>query len=272
MLWLYIDEMIPFPNIDPVAFHIGPLPVRWYALAYIAGVILGWRYAVALVRKEPRWPTEPLFEAYISWVILGIVLGGRMGYVLFYNLPMFLQHPLEIFMLWHGGMSFHGGFLGVLAATALFCRRHALSFLTFTDVVCCVVPIGLFFGRIANFINGELFGRVSDVPWAMVFPHGGDLPRHPSQLYHAGLEGLSLLLILGLMARHERIRAREGFLSGMFLVLYGVFRGFVECFREPDAQIGFLFGGITMGQILCIPMIFFGLLLLARARQKHNPA
>lgn len=260
--------MLAFPNIDPVAFEIGPVAVRWYALAYIAGVLLGWRYAAHLARLDPRWPDAKLFEDFMTWIVFGIVLGGRIGYVLFYNLDYFIKHPAEIFMIWHGGMSFHGGFLGVLAAAWFFTRKHNIKFLTFTDVICCVVPIGLFFGRVANFINGELFGRVSDAPWAMVFPRGGDAPRHPSQLYHAALEGLALLLILSLLARNEKLRGRTGFLSGMFLILYGLFRGFVEFFREPDAQIGFLMGGVTMGQILCVPMLGFGIWLALHAFKK----
>lgn len=260
--------MLSFPNIDPVALHLGPLPIRWYALAYIAGVILGWRTAVHLARLDPRWPPARLFEDFMTWVVLGIVLGGRAGYVLFYNFQFFLQNPMEIFMVWHGGMSFHGGFLGVLAASYFFCVRHKLSYFSFTDVLACVVPIGLFFGRVANFINGELFGRVADVPWAMIFPRGGDLPRHPSQLYHAGLEGLLLFVILFVLAHNKDVRGKTGLLSGLFLVLYGVFRGFVEFFREPDEQIGFLFGGATMGQLLCIPMLIAGAWLIVKAARK----
>jgi phosphatidylglycerol:prolipoprotein diacylglycerol transferase len=264
--------MIAFPNIDPVAFHIGPLAVRWYALAYMAGVLAGWRYLLYLGRlTPPQGPAPKVYDDYISWAVLGIILGGRLGYVLFYNFDYFLLHPAEALMLWHGGMSFHGGAAGVILATWVFCRRNKIHFLTFADRMVCVVPIGLFFGRIANFINGELYGRVADVPWAMVFPRGGDLPRHPSQLYHAALEGLALLLILSVLAHRPDIREKRGFLGGTFLLFYGLFRGFVEFFREPDVQIGFLWGGVTMGQLLCIPMIAAGAWLIAQSYKKLSP-
>ncbi|MBI3418525.1 MAG: prolipoprotein diacylglyceryl transferase [Proteobacteria bacterium] len=189
-------KSMPFPHLDPVALQIGPLAIRWYALAYIAGVILGWLYAKHLAKANPRGPAPDLYTEVLSWLVFGILIGGRLGYVLFYNGPYYLQHPLEALEIWHGGMSFHGGALGVIGSCWFFCKRHKISYLAFMDIVVCVVPIGLFFGRLANFVNGELFGRASDVPWAMVFPHGGPLPRHPSQLYEAGLEGLLLLAIL----------------------------------------------------------------------------
>lgn len=256
--------MLPFPNIDPVALQIGPVAIRWYALAYIAGVIFGWRYAKYLTTRYPCAIKPEHFLEFVSWAIFGILLGGRLGYVLFYNLSHYMQNPLDALMLWHGGMSFHGGLVGVILACLLFCRKYQLRFFAFTDILACVVPIGLFFGRLANFINGELFGRAADVPWAMVFPRGGDVPRHPSQLYEAGLEGLLLLLLMGILVRQERCRGREGFLSGLFLIGYGILRAFAECFREPDIQIGFLAGGTTMGQLLCIPMLAAGVWILFR--------
>ncbi|HVY12198.1 MAG TPA: prolipoprotein diacylglyceryl transferase [Alphaproteobacteria bacterium] len=254
-----------FPQIDPVALHLGPLSIRWYALAYITGVVFGWLYARALAKANPKGPNPELYSDVLSWVVMGILLGGRIGYVLFYNAPYYLQHPLEALMLWRGGMSFHGGALGVIIACWFFCKLHKVSYLAFMDIVVCVVPIGLFFGRLANFVNGELYGRPADVPWAMVFPHGGPLPRHPSQLYEATLEGVVLFSILGLLARSPKIRAREGFLSGAFLALYALFRAFLENFREPDAQVGFLWMGLTMGQILCVPMALFGIYLILRS-------
>ena len=260
--------MLAFPNIDPVALQIGPLAIRWYALAYIAGVVFGWRYAQTLAAKARTGPTPEHFTDFITWLVLGILLGGRIGYVLFYNPDFYLSHPLDALMIWHGGMSFHGGLLGVIVATFLFCRANKLRFFAMTDIMACVTPIGLFFGRIANFINGELYGRTTDVSWGMVFPRGGDLPRHPSQLYEAALEGILLLLILNVLARNKSLQTREGFLSGMFLILYGLFRSFVECFREPDVQIGFLAGGTTMGQLLCIPMIAFGGWLVWKSQLK----
>ncbi len=262
--------MLTFPNIDPIALQIGPLAIRWYALAYIAGVILGWRYAQTLARRFQTGVNDEHFTDFVSWVVIGILLGGRFGYVLFYNFDFYIEHPLDALMIWHGGMSFHGGLLGVIISALLFCRHHGLRFFAFTDIMACVTPFGLLFGRIANFINGELYGRTSDVPWAMVFPRGGDLPRHPSQLYEAGLEGLLLLVILGMLARQQALQAREGFLSGMFLILYGLFRSFAECFREPDIQIGFLAGGATMGQILSIPMIAFGVWLVWKSKPIKN--
>lgn len=257
---------IPFPAIDPVLIQLGPFAVRWYALAYIAGLVLGWRYMRALSARPPAVLSLERLDDLLVWVTLGVVLGGRLGYVLFYKPLYFLAHPLEVVFLWQGGMSFHGGALGVIAATALFCRKHRLAFLAVTDLVACAVPIGLGLGRIANFINGELFGRASDAPWAMVFPHGGPLARHPSQLYEALLEGLALFVALAWLWRKEALRRRIGWLSGAFLVGYGLARSLAEFFREPDAHIGFLVGGVTMGQILSLPMIAAGLWLIGRAK------
>lgn len=253
-----------FPDINPVALQLGSFAIRWYALAYIMGVLLGWAYALHLARKEPERIAPVHYDNVVSWIILGILLGGRLGYVLFYNLPQYLAHPLEILMVWHGGMAFHGGLSGVILATWLYCRRHRLRYLAFMDIIACVTPIGLFFGRIANFINGELVGRVTDSPLGMIFPHGGPLPRHPSQLYQAGLEGVVLFGILNLCVRIPRLRQREGFLCGVFLFGYGVLRSIGELFREPDQQLGFLAGGLSMGQWLCVPMLLAGLFLMCR--------
>lgn len=258
--------MLPFPNISPIAFEVGPLAVRWYALAYIAGVVLGWRGALYLARRSPHAPAPQKIDDVISWLILGILLGGRLGYVLFYNLDHYIKNPFDALMIWHGGMAFHGGLLGVIIAAALFCWKNKIAFLSLTDLLAPVAPIGLFFGRIANFINGELYGRITDVPWGMVFPHGGDVPRHPSPLYQAGLEGLLLFIILFTLAHNKNLLARRGFLSGLFLVLYGIVRCVGELFREPDAHIGFLLAGTTMGQLLSIPMIIIGATLLMRSR------
>lgn len=259
---------LAFPDVNPVAFSLGSLPVRWYALAYLAGFILGLRYCLALARLSPFGLTEKHFDDFLTWAIIGTILGGRLGYVLFYNGDEYFAHPLEIFQVWHGGMSFHGGMLGVIGAAWLYTRQQKLSFFPFTDVLACVTPIGLFFGRLANFVNGELYGRASDVPWAMIFPRGGDVPRHPSQLYEAGLEGIVLGLIMFVLSRQSRFRARPGFLSGTFLFFYGVFRLSVEFVREPDQQLGFLFGGATMGQMLCAPMILFGLYIVLRSERR----
>ena len=258
---------IPFPTIDPVAVAIGPFVVRWYALAYIAGLLIGWRYCLVLADRPPRLIERRDIDDFLVWATLGVVLGGRIGYVLFYQPGYYLQHPIEALYLWHGGMSFHGGALGVTLAIVLFRRARRLPVLAFSDVVAEAIPIGLFFGRIANFINGELFGRETDVPWAMAFPNGGPVPRHPSQLYEAVCEGLLLFLLL-LIAEHRGARRRPGIVTGLFLVGYAVARMSGELFRQPDAQLGFLVLGTTMGQLLSIPVLIAGILLIWWARRQ----
>ena len=265
MPWL----VIPFPQIDPILVQVGPFAIRWYALAYIAGILLGWLYARALIRRPHLWNgsppmTETDFDDFVLWVTLGIILGGRTGYVLFYNLPHFASHPFEIFQLWHGGMSFHGGFTGCVLAVVLFARKQGIPILSLGDVTCAVGPIGLFLGRLANFINGELWGRATDVPWAMVFPTGGPVARHPSQLYEATLEGLVLLVVLFALIRAGALK-RPGLIIGAFAVVYAIARTFCEFFREPDAQLGFLWGGATMGQLLSVPLFLAGLAFIAYA-------
>jgi len=261
--------VIAFPMIDPVLVEIGPFAIRWYALAYIAGILLGWRLARVLVQRPPAVATTEQVDDFVTWVTLGIILGGRLGYVLFYRPGYYVTAPWEALYVWQGGMSFHGGALGVIIAIFLFARRNGLDVLAFGDRVACVVPIGIFFGRCANFINGELWGRVTDVPWAMVFPTGGPEPRHPSQLYQAFLEGVCLFALLMLLARSERIRARPGILCGTFLAGYGVARIIGEVFRQPDAHLGFLLAGATMGQMLSVPMILVGGWLILRAKERH---
>jgi len=264
MLILPILPILTFPRIDPILISIGPLAVRWYALAYIVGIIAGWIYARAIIASPKLWGgaapfTVAAFDDFIVWITLGIILGGRIGYVLFYNFAHFSEHPVEILQLWNGGMSFHGGMLGSVLATVLFAFRRGISVLSLGDVTLAVAPIGLFLGRIANFINGELWGRPSDMPWAMIFPSGGPIPRHPSQLYEAALEGLLLLVVLGVLVRCGALR-RPGLVSSSFAVGYGVLRIFCEFFREPDAQLGFLWGGLTMGMLLSIPLILAGVI------------
>ena len=254
---------LAFPSIDPVLIQIGPFAIRWYALAYIIGLVAGWRYVRRLVQR-PGWQLTPLdVDDLLLYVTLGVVLGGRLGYVLFYRPGYYLSQPLEALAVWQGGMSFHGGVVGVIAAMWLFARLRKRSFLEVGDAVVCAVPIGLFLGRIANFINGELFGRVTDVPWGIVFPHGGPEPRHPSQLYEAGLEGVLLFVVLAVFAWRLRDPATAGRLSGIFLIGYALARSFAELFREPDAHLGFLWGGVTMGQLLSLPMLAVGLALVA---------
>ncbi|MFP4097920.1 MAG: prolipoprotein diacylglyceryl transferase [Alphaproteobacteria bacterium] len=249
-----------FP-VDPVAFSIGPLVVRWYALAYLSGFLLGWRYALHFVKRIPRLGlgTENV-DDFLSWAVVGVILGGRLGYVLLYNLDYYLQEPLEILKIWHGGMSFHGGIIGVITALYIYTRKHELNLLSMADVLSVSAPIGLFFGRLANFINAELYGRVTTLPWGIVFPGAGDAPRHPSQLYQAFLEGIILFLVLHFVSRSASYR--PGVLSALFLILYGLMRGLIEFVRAPDPQIGLIGGLFTMGQILCIPMVIIGCALI----------
>ena len=269
--------LITFPVFDPVAFSIGWFVIRWYALAYIGGIVLGWIYARSLVKKQRLWGgpvpiTLVQLDDFILWVTIGIIVGGRTGYVLFYNPAFFIQHPAEIFQLWNGGMSFHGGFLGCVAAVMLFARKNGISILSLGDITTAVGPIGLFLGRLANFINSELWGRTADasVPWAMVFPNGGPDPRHPSQLYEAGLEGILLFAILAVMIRMGALK-RPGLILGSFIAIYGLARITGEFFREPDPQLGFLWGGLTMGMLLSVPMIIVGAILMMMAWRRKAP-
>ena len=283
MTFALILPVLAFPAIDPIIVEIGPFAVRWYALAYISGLILGWRYVLRLTGDLPTRAIqvtdehgktttvqEPVVsrlavDDFLVWATIGVVLGGRLGYVLFYKPGFYFENPLNILTVWQGGMSFHGGLLGVCVATILFCRKRDIPLFTFADMLGAAAPIGLFFGRIANFINGELFGRAADVPWAMVFPYGGPLARHPSQIYEALLEGLVLFVVMAILWRRPGLRAKPGTLAGLFFIGYGAARITAEFFREPDAYLGFLFQGATMGQLLCLPMIAFGLWLIWRA-------
>jgi phosphatidylglycerol:prolipoprotein diacylglycerol transferase len=249
---------IPFPAFDPVMIQIGPLAIRWYALAYIVGLLLGWRCLRRLVQR-PGWRITPeQLDDLLLYVTLGVVLGGRLGYVLFYRPEHYLSDPLDALSIWRGGMSFHGGMLGVIVASALFARLRGLSALEIFDAIAVAAPIGLLLGRIANFVNSELFGRVADVPWAVIFPNGGPQARHPSQLYEAGLEGLVLLAVMIWVGWRPRVPGSAGRLGGIFLIGYGIARSIAELFREPDAHLGFLAGGITMGQLLSLPMVLVG--------------
>lgn len=280
--------VIPFPEIDPILFQIGPFAIRWYALAYIAGLVLGWRYIVKLlttphiwppsnqkkkVKFAPNMPATPLdIDDLLVWITLGVILGGRIGYVLFYQPAMIFQEPARIFAVWQGGMSFHGGFLGVIVGGALFCLKHKLDIIRVGDLVAATAPIGLFFGRIANFINSELWGRTTDMPWGVIFPNGGPLPRHPSQLYEAFLEGIVLFIVLRLSTHHARSLFKPGFTMGLFMIGYGASRIVIEFFRKPDAHIGYLAGDfVTMGMILSLPMILAGAAFVWRT-SAHAPS
>ncbi|PLX38777.1 MAG: prolipoprotein diacylglyceryl transferase [Hyphomicrobiales bacterium] len=256
--------ILPYPAIDPVLIEIGPLALRWYALAYIAGIMIGWWYARRLVMNDRLWgavkrPTVLQIDDFVLWATIGIVFGGRLGYVLLYKPAYYAANPLDIVKVWEGGMAFHGGILGVTVAMTLFSRLRGLTAWTLFDVISAVVPIGLFFGRIANFVNAELYGRPSDVSWAMVFPTDPlGLPRHPSQLYEAALEGLLLFAFLAVLT-HMLLRFRRpGFVTGAFVAGYGVARIVAELFRMPDDHLGFLAGALTMGMVLSIPMVIVG--------------
>lgn len=263
-----------FPQFDPVLVHLGPLTIRWYALSYIVGIVLGIALLRRLVVLAPRVCSPEQADDFLGWVTMGVLLGGRLGYVLFYQPGYYLTHPLSMLEVWHGGMSFHGGALGVIIAMALFSWRNKLNFLAFADRGTVAVPIGLALGRMANFINGELWGREApaSLPWAMIFPDAGGIPRHPSQLYEALTEGVLLFTIMFIASRKQSIRERPGFLAGLFLAGYGCARSFCEFFREPDSFLGFLPGGITMGQLLCVPMIVAGVALMVHARSKPTYA
>lgn len=250
--------MIPYPDIKPYIIKIGPLQVRWYGLMYL----LGFASSYLLVRyqaKKKRLPIDrQLIDDLYFYLILGLIIGARLGYVVFYNLSEYLKNPLEVFALWHGGMSFHGGLIGSVISGYIFWRKRKVDFWLFSDMIIATAPIGLGLGRIGNFINGELFGRVSTVPWAMVFPGGGPLPRHPSQLYEALGEGVLLFVLLWFLK--DRIR-KPGILTACFLLFYGIIRFFLEFFRQPDPQLGFIISFLTMGQILCLAMIVAGAVL-----------
>ena len=261
---------LPFPALDPVLISIGPFAIRWYALAYIGGLLLGWRYMRALTAKPPVAAATEDVDDFLLWATLGVVLGGRLGYVLFYRPGYYIANPIEIFAVWQGGMSFHGGIVGVALGGIAFVRRRGLAALPFADRLACAAPLGLFLGRLANFINGELWGRVADVPWAMVFPRGGPLARHPSQLYQAALEGLLLFAVLHVLQRRDSLRARPGLLAGVFIAGYGLARIVGEMFREPDAHIGFLALGTTWGQWLSLPMVAIGAVLIARGLRRKE--
>ena len=277
--------VLPFPEIDPALFTVTlggyQFSLRWYALAYIAGLVIGWRLVVALMRRPRLWPNEkaPMSPAQpedlLVWMVIGVVLGGRLGYALFYNPGYYLTHPLEVLEVWQGGMSFHGGFLGVIAGILLFTHRYSLPLFQVGDAVALAAPPGVFFGRIANFINGELWGRTTDVPWSMVFPGAGPEPRHPSQLYEAGLEGLLLGAVIWWLALRRDWLKMPGRIIGAFFIGYGMARSFVENFRQWDAHIGFALeiggGGLTMGQLLSLPMILIGCVFLIAAR-RPDPA
>ncbi len=254
---------IAFPTIDPVIVTIyGPFAIRWYSLAYIAGILLGWWHLLWHNKSQHIVMNDEAKDNIIVWIIVSIVIGGRLGYVLFYQLAHYLSNLKEIFYLWSGGMSFHGGMAGFAIGLYLFARKYNIPPLKFGDLLAASAPIGLFFGRIANFINGELYGRITSSPLGVIFPSGGPLPRHASQIYEAILEGLVLFIILNIAAIKGNSLKKPGFITGLFLILYSIFRIIVENFREPDIHLGYILPNVTMGQILSLPMLFIGIFLL----------
>lgn len=263
---------LPFPDIDPIALQLGPIAIHWYGVGYVVGILFGWWYSRRLVANQALWaggqpPMKPEdLDDFLMWAAIGIVAGGRIGYVLFYDLERYLAQPLDIFAVWQGGMSFHGGLAGTTLAMILFARSRKIAVWSLFDVIAASVPPALGLVRCANFINSELWGRHSDVAWAIVFPNGGPEARHPSQLYEAALEGLVLFFVLRLLTHGFGKLKSPGFVSGAFVAGYGLARIFVEFFREPDTQLGYLLGGwLTMGMVLSTPMVLIGLWAMARA-------
>ena len=264
-------------NFDPVFIDLGLFQIRWYSIAYIVGIILGWVYAIKIIREMKRKHNftiikQTVFDDLIIYLIIGIVLGGRLGYVIFYNFGYYSQNFFEILKIWEGGMSFHGGLLGVIIATIIFSKIRRINFFYFTDFICCVAPIGIFLGRIANFINGELFGKISTLPWAVIFPYGGNVSRHPSQIYEAILEGIILFVLINFFALKKQLLLKVGYVSGLFLIFYSIARIIGENFREPDKHLGYFFNYFSMGVILSIATFLVGCLIffLVRNNEQNN--
>lgn len=253
---------LDYPTISPIMFAIGPLAIRWYSMAYLVGIVAGWWLINRNVRKYELGLTKQNVEDLIFYLTLGIIVGGRLGYAIFYGGKEMWLEPWHILELWKGGMSFHGGVSGVIIATWIYARKINYGFLGLTDLIVLYCPIGIFLGRLANFANDELWGRVSEVPWVIKFPSGGYLPRHPSQLYEAFFEGLLMFVVLNFLWRYKTVRERSGIVSSLFIILYGLFRIVMEQYREPDAQLGFFFGHITMGQMLSVPLVVTGLIVI----------
>lgn len=250
------------PVIDPIIFQIGPIAIRWYSLAYIAGLIFAWLVIKYFNKQNKLFDEKKVGDDFFMYGIFSIILGGRLGYVLFYNLPFYFKNPIDIFKIWEGGMSFHGGLIGVTIGSYLLCKKYKINLLSFTDLLSIAIPIGLFFGRIANFINLELYGRTTTSKFGVVFPGVGDMPRHPSQLYEAMLEGILLFIVLFSLAKFTKIKNYKGCLSGVFLTGYGISRFIVEFFREPDIQVGYIMKYFTLGQLLSVPIIILGAFLI----------
>jgi len=256
-----------FPNINPIIFSIGPFAISWYSLSYVVGILLGWFYANKIIEKFKPQITKKNLEDFITYAVIGIIVGGRLGYVLLYNPLKYFSNPIEILKTYEGGMSFHGATIGMIIAAYLFCRKYKINFLSLTDIIAPVVPIGLFLGRIANFINGELNGRITTSSLGIIFPNSDLQPRHPSQLYEAFFEGLVLFCILAYFVFRYKSLNKQGLNSGLYLTFYSLFRIIIEIFREPDIQIGFILDSLTMGQILSIPLLLLGVYLIIRSKR-----
>ncbi len=265
------NNRMTFPNINPVIFSIGPFSVYWYSMAYVFGVIFGWFYAYKIIKRFKIGVTAANLENFVIWAILGIIIGGRLGYVLLYDPIKYLSNPILIFKTYEGGMSFHGGMIGLIIFSYFFCHKYKINFLLLCDILATVCPIGVFLGRITNFINGELYGRVTTIPWGMIFPNSDLQIRHPSQLYEAFFEGIILFLILAYATFKYKTIKIHGLNLAISLIVYSVFRIIIEIFREPDFHIGFIFNNLTMGQILSLPMLIVGIYLIIRIRCQSTP-
>ncbi len=265
-----------FHNFDPVFIDLGIIQVRWYSLAYIVGILFGWWYGKILIKKQIEDNNQSNylknFDDLIAYIIIGVILGGRLGYVIFYNPSFYLENLTEILKLWKGGMSFHGGLLGVIIATIIFSKIKGINFYYFADIISCVAPIGIFLGRVANFINGELFGKVSNLPWAIIFPEGGNFARHPSQIYEAVLEGAVLFLIINFLAIKKKLLLKPGYISGLFLIFYSITRIIGENFREPDVNLGYFFNYFSMGTMLSILTFLSGccIIFYIKSNEQNN--
>ena len=263
-------------NFDPVLIDLGLFQIRWYSIAYILGIIIGWMYATKIIKLTTtnQYNFEQIkksdFDDLIIYLIIGIVFGGRLGYVLFYNLEYYSQNFFEIFKLWQGGMSFHGGLLGVIISIIFFSKKTKINFFKFADIVSCVAPIGIFLGRIANFINGELYGKISTLPWAVIFSNGGSVARHPSQIYEAILEGIILFILINYLALKKQLLFKTGYISGLFLVSYSILRIFSEIFREPDLHLGLFFNYFSLGTVLSIATLVAGLAIIMSAKKNEQ--
>ncbi len=263
-------------NFDPVLIDFGFLQIRWYSISYILGILLGWAYALKLIQKTAKDKysidniTKTQLDDLIIYLILGIIIGGRLGYIILYNFKYYSQNITEIFKIWEGGMSFHGGLLGVVIAILIFSNKNKLSFFKFSDIVSCVAPIGIFLGRIANFINGELYGKISNLPWAVIFPNGGSVARHPSQIYEALLEGVLLFILINFLALKKNLLMKTGYISGLFLILYSILRIFSEIFREPDSHIGYIFNYFSLGVLLSLLTLIVGFVIIFIKKNEQN--